>query len=167
MRDGRGERRNSEGRFLQELDAEAARTGDYNRLSVMALLTNANGEVLLNLRDDSPDVLHPGHWAILGGSVEEGEDLIEALHREVREEIGYILDDAVEFCRIIDWEGGRDLVVVYSAPIDTPIDQLRLGEGREIRFFSPETIGGLLVSPFVRRVLRAYFQEENPRRRQP
>lgn len=159
MREESGEPRYSESRFLRELDAEAVRTGNHKGLSVMALLTNPHGEVLLNLRDDSPGVLHPGHWAILGGSVDEGEELIEALHREVKEEIGYRLEDAAEFCRIIDWEGGRDLVVVYSATIDATIGELYLGEGQEIRFFPPERIDALLVSPFVRRVLRVFFEE--------
>lgn len=147
-------------RFLREQDEEAVRTRAFNGMSVMALLANSDGAVLLNLRDDAPSVLHPGHWAIIGGGVEEGEDLFEALRREVREEIGYGLEGAQEFCRIIDWEGRRHLVVVYVSTIDAPIGELSLGEGREIRFFPPEQLESLLVTPFVREVLRAYFDED-------
>lgn len=159
MRDEDEHRRLPRIRFLREGDGEAVRRREHNGTSVMVLLSNPHGEVLLNLRDDRPGVLHPGHWAIIGGSVEEAEELDEALRREVAEEIGYDLRDVNEFCRIIDWEGNRHLVIVYVATIDATIDELRLGEGREIRFFSPNAILGLRLSPFVREVLSAYFQE--------
>lgn len=48
---------------------------------VGCLVRNANGEVLL-IRH------HTRGWEIPQGRVEEGEDLVHALHREVREETG-------------------------------------------------------------------------------
>jgi 8-oxo-dGTP pyrophosphatase MutT (NUDIX family) len=146
-------------RFLREKDAEAVRARKHEGTSVMALLTAPRGDVLLNLRDDQPGVVHPGHWAIIGGGVEPGEGLDEALRREVAEEIGYELDVAREFCRIVDWEGNRHLVIVYVATIDATIDELHLGEGKEIRFFPPGTIARLKLSPFVKEVVSAFFEE--------
>ena len=148
-------------RFLREKDAEAVRARTYKGTSVMVLLSDPGGNVLLNLRDDKPGVLHPGHWAIIGGGVEAGEELDEALRREVAEEIGYELDVAHEFCRIVDWEGNRHLVIVYVATIDATIDELHLGEGKEIRFFPPDAIARLKLSPFVKEVVSAYFEESS------
>jgi 8-oxo-dGTP diphosphatase len=50
-------------------------------LVVGCLVRNSNGEVLL-IRN------HKRGWEIPQGRVEEGESLVEALHREVREEAG-------------------------------------------------------------------------------
>ena len=148
-------------RFLRRQDAEAVRARKHEGASVVALLTSPRGDVLLNLRDDKPGVLHPGHWAILGGGVEAGEELDEALRREVAEEIGYELGVAHEFCRIVDWEGNRHLVIVYVATIDATIDELHLGEGKEIRFFPPDEIARLKLSPFVKEVVSAFFEDSS------
>lgn len=67
------------------------------RPSVAAIITNAEGHVLLQRRSDN------GLWGLPGGSVEIGESVTTAVVREVREETGL----AVEVER---------LVGVYSDP---------------------------------------------------
>jgi 8-oxo-dGTP pyrophosphatase MutT (NUDIX family) len=37
---------------------------------------------------------HSGSWGIVGGKVEEGESVIQALHREIQEELGGEIKDA-------------------------------------------------------------------------
>jgi 8-oxo-dGTP pyrophosphatase MutT (NUDIX family) len=49
---------------------------------VCALVFDEHGQILLNRRSDS------GRWAVLGGIPEPGEELADALVREVREETG-------------------------------------------------------------------------------
>jgi ADP-ribose pyrophosphatase YjhB (NUDIX family) len=58
------------------------------RLSVSAVVWRAgpNTELLLMRRSDN------GFWGLPGGYVEPGESVIEATHREVREETGYEID---------------------------------------------------------------------------
>jgi mutator protein MutT len=55
--------------------------------TVGALLVNSDSQVLLGLRAKWKEVL-PGHWDVIGGRVESGETLDQALIREVLEEIG-------------------------------------------------------------------------------
>lgn len=67
------------------------------RPSVAAIITNGNGEILLQRRSDN------GLWGLPGGSVEIGESVTTAIVREVKEETGL----AVEVERLIG---------VYSDP---------------------------------------------------
>jgi 8-oxo-dGTP diphosphatase len=55
--------------------------------TVGALFIRADGKVLLGLRAPTKKTW-PSHWDTIGGRVEDGESLEEALTREVQEEVG-------------------------------------------------------------------------------
>lgn len=65
-----------------------------------ALITDQHGRYLLQLRDDKPDILHPGAWGLFGGGIEPGETPDQAVRRELTEEIG-LVPSAPEFFRDI------------------------------------------------------------------
>jgi 8-oxo-dGTP pyrophosphatase MutT (NUDIX family) len=60
---------------------------DQPAKTVGALFIRSDGKVLLGLRAPSKKVW-PGYWDTIGGHVEDGESLDEALIREVQEEVG-------------------------------------------------------------------------------
>jgi 8-oxo-dGTP pyrophosphatase MutT (NUDIX family) len=65
------------------------RTNDPGMFRVVmgALILNENDEVLLTQRrPDNPS--NPGEWELVWGRLNQGESFIEALHREVMEEVG-------------------------------------------------------------------------------
>jgi len=71
--------------------AKAPPEGQLQRLgasdAVAALLVLEDGRYLLQHRDDIPGIWYPGHWGCFGGSVDDGEKPLEALRRELREEL--------------------------------------------------------------------------------
>jgi len=96
------------------------------RPSVAAIVTNADGHVLLQRRSDN------GLWGLPGGGVEIGESVTTAIVREVREETGL----TVEIER---------LVGVYSDP---RFQVFRYADGHVVHYintlFACRIVGGTL-----------------------
>lgn len=125
------------------------------RHGVLAVVRNSNGGVLMQLRDDRADITWPAHWTVLGGGVEPGEDVRDALLREVHEECGLLLEDVCEVGQVIDKHGSGQLLHVFVAETEAHPDALVLGEGQALAFVGPERWPDLLIPPFVRALLIA------------
>ena len=67
------------------------------RDAVAALLVHEDGRYVMQLRDNKPEIFYPGHWGCFGGAVEAGEAPMDALRRELREEIQFDMQDATRF----------------------------------------------------------------------
>ena len=55
--------------------------------SVAIILKNSKNELLLQLRDEKPEIVYLGYWGFIGGGVEDGETELQAIKREIKEEI--------------------------------------------------------------------------------
>lgn len=64
---------------------------DYIGVAVGAMMFNEKGELFITKRSQNCKN-ERGHWEIPGGSVEYGESLEDAVHREVKEEYGVDID---------------------------------------------------------------------------
>lgn len=57
-----------------------------------AIIVNAKGEYLLQLRDRKRGIFFPGLWGCFGGAIESGDTSVEAaLRRELGEELGLVV----------------------------------------------------------------------------
>ncbi len=60
---------------------------DTWRIIVVAVIQNSAGDFLIGRKPSTRGVF-AGQWAIPGGGIEPGERMLDALRREVREEVG-------------------------------------------------------------------------------
>ena len=127
------------------------------RIRVAALL-RWNGRILL-CRQEKPG---KSYWLLPGGGVEGGETLVQALHRELIEELG-LTDDlplegpiAVAESIAPDWSAGdRHIVhVIFAADLShrsledvAPQD----AASRGTRLFTAEEIEEIVVHPPIKR----------------
>lgn len=108
-------------------DEHRLRPGD----AAAAIIVAEDGRYLLQLRDDIPRIFYPGHWGCFGGAMSAGEAPLEALQRELAEELEF------------DCPAGKQFV-------SFDFDLTRLGHGRKFRTYfeflvSAERIAGLVL----------------------
>ncbi|MFF7989844.1 NUDIX hydrolase [Kitasatospora xanthocidica] len=82
-------------------DAEAAGITGF----VAAAVINHDGRVLLVRRN--PDDYMGGLWEIPSGTVEAGETILDALHRETEEETGLTIDQVTGYLGHFDYTTSR------------------------------------------------------------
>lgn len=102
----------------------------------VAILYREN-KFLMQLRDNIPNIIAPGCWALFGGHIEAGETPEIAVQREVLEEIGYELTAFSQFGIYSDQKAVR---YVFQAPLLVPLDQLVLSEGWDLDLLTAEDI---------------------------
>lgn len=122
--------------------------------AVAAIILLEDARYVLQLRDDIEPIWYPGHWGCFGGAVEPGEDPVEALRREVREELAVEIESATFFTEFqFDLAGlklGRYYRKYYVVPMAvSDLSRLCLGEGVAVEAFDSETmLGKLNISPY-------------------
>lgn len=107
------------------------------RVHVAIAILYRQGKFLMQLRDNIPGIIYPGHWAFFGGHIEPDETPEDAVKRELLEEIGYCPPAVSEFGLYSDEKAIRH---VFHAPLTVELDQLVLGEGWDMGLLTPEDI---------------------------
>ncbi|AOX03074.1 NUDIX hydrolase [Moorena producens PAL-8-15-08-1] len=107
------------------------------QVQVAIAILYRQGQFLMQLRDNIPGILYPGLWGLFGGHIEPGETPIEALKRELVEEISYALPSASLFGHYPEPHVFRH---VFAVPLTVEVSQLVLGEGWDMGLLTPEQI---------------------------
>jgi 8-oxo-dGTP diphosphatase len=124
-------------------------------IRVAGVILYREGGVLLQHRDDNPEIRWPGAWAIFGGHVEPGELPEDAARREIEEELGLRLEGPLELVRHDD-DGDRDRFI-YAAPLPVPPAALTLTEGQAMALVPRADLDRWPVVPGHREILEQFF----------
>jgi len=135
---------------------------------VGGLIANEQGRIFVQRRSRSR-TLFPGCWDIVGGHVEAGETLVEALAREIREETGWTLSRIAAVVDIFDWEAEglkrREFSFLAEVEGDAAHPVLERTKVTEHRWIGSEQLevlkenrraDDLAISHLVRRALELY-----------
>ena len=124
------------------------------------ILENKKGEVLLLLRDDKAGLAYPNMWDLIGGMVEKGESVEEALLREVKEEVGHDLKDYTFFKKydVVEEDGSLSTKFVFYSRTEKLLEEFLLGdEGQKLQFFSFRNALKLKLASSHKDILKDYI----------
>jgi 8-oxo-dGTP diphosphatase len=122
------------------------------------IIENADGEILLQLRDDKPGLEYPNCWGTFGGQIEEDETPQEALRREIKEELDYNVENP-ELYRVYSFDG-YDIYMFSTVNKKITLDDFNVREGQRARFFSRETAAKIPCAFNCREIVEDYFRRE-------
>ncbi len=113
---------------------------DRLRHVAVVILEDGLDRVCLQLRDDKPTIPHPNQWALFGGHVEEGEEPVTAVLREIAEELTISLSPnrLVALHRFRLEAGKEHHLFRYS--LNGELQHAVLTEGQQFRHFSAAAI---------------------------
>lgn len=136
-------------------------------MSAGVILVDRQGRVLMQLRDDDPKIMFPGHWGLTGGAAHPDETPEQAARREVQEETGVALERFEPFRAYYFSESGAGKksattrtdyeLYLFHAPCETSAEEMVCGEGRGLRFFAPAEMRELDIAYNHRDVLSDFF----------
>ena len=121
------------------------------------ILANPEAKVLLQLRSED-EAHYPGCWTLPGGMIEEKESPEHAIRREIKEELGVNLCDHELFQKIV--EKTPDKIVeryIYWGNIEKGIEDLELGEGSALKYFSHQEIPTLEIAFGLKSVIQEFM----------
>ncbi len=131
-------------------DPNAPKPNMPAHLGANAIIT-CNGKLLLERRRDS-DI-----WGLIGGGVKKTETELQAIVREVYEELGLrisahqfrklrVYGEPGRIAAFRDGSVWRMVIVVFGLELDTEPNMKISSESRELRFFTKEELENLQIA---------------------
>ena len=104
---------------------------------VAGILRDGDKVLLCHRHPERP--WYPNVWDLPGGHVEPGEQPVEALVRELFEELAVVVScpEGAPYCEVTD---GRVEMIVWLIDYDGPVMNAAPGEHDELRWFTREAI---------------------------
>ena len=128
----------------------------------LAIPEDATGRILLQQRDDIPGIVAPGLWGLFGGEIEPGETPVEAVQRELEEEIGIAVPaaDFRPFLAMVSTLPPHGLLYVHRVKATFGARDVRVLEGSGFAFCTPRQARALDLIPHLRDVLEELWRRD-------
>jgi NAD+ diphosphatase len=128
----------------------------YPRVSPAVIVLVERGNDVLLARGAH---LTTGMYALIAGFVEAGESLEDAVHREIREEVGIEVTD-IRYFGSQPWPFPHQLMVGFTAQYASGSIKVEPSELQDAKFFSPDAMPPIPPRlSIARRLIDAYAQK--------
>jgi len=129
--------------------------------SVHAVLI-LDGNYILQLRDSKPDIAASGQWGLFGGRIDTGETPLEAIKREVYEELS-IKPAEYRHLWCTDYFSPFQRTVIrtwfFVSDVTAAWPDHKLKEGEAVRSFQFKQLAGLDIPPKMYEALIRFHQQ--------
>ncbi len=119
---------------------------------------------VMQLRDDKPDIAARGQWSLFGGKIDPGEVPLEAIKRELLEELS-IRPGEFKFLWQMDYYydfvKGTVRTWFFISNIDRVWSTHKLKEGKAVGIFAFHELKELDIPDVIRQALKRYHSEES------
>ena len=103
---------------------------------VASVFIYSKNQLLLQLRDEKKEIVYPGCWGLIGGTLFNNENPYDGIRREIKEEISIENLKTLNFVDIfLSFKNENIMHYVFRANL-TDISKIILNEGIEYSFFS-------------------------------
>ena len=117
---------------------------------------------VLQLRDSNPDIAAPGQWSLFGGMKKTDETPLEAISREIYEELLIELP-GYRYLWFTDYfaafEGKVIRMWFFFSDVSSVWSEHRLLEGQAVRAFRFEQIYSLKMPPVMRQTIEQFHKQ--------
>lgn len=119
------------GKVIDRHSNERLKKGEYH-LVVQAIIINSKGEILLNKRSKLKNK-YPNMWESTSGSCIKGENSLQAILREIREELGINFNKSdATFYKTLRDDNAKDFKDIWLFRKDLKIKDLSYTDGEVI-----------------------------------
>lgn len=153
--------------MIEDAEEDAfTRMGDWSdpgpRRGAHVLLRDAEGRLLMQLRDADRPIAYPGYWVPFGGEVEQGETLRIAAIREIEEETGIRLTPGAltpQAAILSTWRAfDRARLYTFTAAMPCEPSGVRLGEGAGFGLLTRAQLDTVRIVPEFEAPIRALME---------
>ena len=117
----------------------------HHIVAITAFIKNKKGDRFLVVKRSKKETAYPSKWAFPGGKMERGETVMDALKREVLEEVGLEIEDAKTFLKDFTFvrPDGHN-VVGFCFGVQAKSENVMIANDfEEFRWITPEELRGL------------------------